>query len=316
MEKEQIKLLIDRSNKNKAKTLPPKKYYAIPEVPMTDENNDSKYECMNSQDMPVNEYGNKSGDSFCPGVNIFYLEILNTNGSSEFTGMDSIFLRKVPEISSIVLPSYEKEDFEYMVYKYGENLELISKNTGIDIKDVILIYYLKYHNMSIQIVGSLLDKYVDEEWCINDRILFEENFSKYGTKFNKFMMNKHEDELKIYYKYYLKNYLPVNWSEWERALFAHLIGVYKKDWNAMSLHFQRESINNNEYDNNCLKNANDLRVYYSSYFKKLDEEERLKELQLADVELPKLETVHRKRGRKPNSLKILQFKNQEVSEET
>lgn len=316
--KEQTKLLIDRSNRNKAKLPPPRKYRAVPEILTADEKDSSNRDCVGSMDEFISESGSKKEDDLHPGINIFYLETRHksTDGPPEFTGMNSIFLRKVPEISNITLPSYEKEDFEYMVYKYGENLELISKSTGIDIKDVILIYYLRYHNVGIQIVGSLLDKYVDEEWCINDRILFEENFSKYGTKFNKFMMNKHEDELRIYYKYYLKNYLPVNWSEWERALFAHLIGVYKKDWSAMSLHFQGEGIDNDGHDSNCMKNANDLRVYYSSYFKKLDEEERLRELQLVDVEFPKLDTIHRKRGRKPSSLKILQFKNQEVSEET
>lgn len=92
----------------------------------------------------------------------------------------------------------------------------------------------------------------------------------------------------------------MNWSDEDRALFAHLIDIYKKDWNAMAQCY------------NGTKNANDLRVYYSSYYKKLDEEERMRELQLAEVNLPKSEIVYRNRGRKPNSLKVA---NERESEE-
>lgn len=115
--------------------------------------------------------------------------------------MNSVHIEKLPEIKNLIFPSYEKENFEYLVYKHGDSLELFSNKTNIDIKNVTLIYYLKYHNVFIEISGTLLNKYVGEEWCINDRMLFEENFSKYGTKFTKFMMSKHESELRINYRY-------------------------------------------------------------------------------------------------------------------
>lgn len=210
-----------------------------------------------------------------------------------FYGNQEVFLKRTEEIGDIPLPEYKKDDFEYMVYKYGESLELISKKTGMDIRDVILIYYMKYYNVSIEMTGTLLDKYVDEEWTMNDRILFEENFTKYGTKFHKFMMDKPEHELRIYYKFYLRNYLPLNWTDRERSLFAYLVGVYKKDWNAMAQRFQ-------DVCGEDTKDANDLRVYYGTYFKKLDEEEKMKELLLGgSVGFQGLEAARKRRGRKP-----------------
>lgn len=205
-----------------------------------------------------------------------------------------MLIRKVERISDLKIPPYDKVSFEYLVYKYNDNLKKIASESSMCIKDVILIYYLKYHNRTLEMTGSLLDKYVDAEWSLRDRIIFEENFNKYGNKFNKFIINKNEEELRIYYRFYLKNYLPVNWNEEERTLFAHLILIYKKDWNSMAEHFER-------------KNSNDLRVFYSSYFKKLDEEERGRELNLVELKVGEgvelvaageREGVPKKRGRK------------------
>ena len=91
-------------------------------------------------------------------------------------------------------------------------------------------------------------------------------------------------------EFYLKNYIPFNWSCEERTLFAHLFGSYKKDWVAMEKNF----------DN---KNAQDLKVYYCSYFKKLDDDERMRETKLVEMNLPPI--VQKKRGRKPSSVKLL-----------
>ncbi|KAM0679965.1 hypothetical protein GINT2_001907 [Glugoides intestinalis] len=255
----QNKMLMERATKNKAELLKTKKHYAL-----------------------------KEGR----GVRIFS-SIKLEEGLGKEEDLESVFLEKINRISPIVLPEYEKNSFEYMVYKYGENLETISKKLNMDIKDVIVIYYLKYYGAAIKIEGPLLEKYVDDEWCIMDRILFEENFMKYTTKFSKYMMNKSEEELKIYYKFYLKNYLPVNWTEEERSLFARLIGSYKKDWDGMAKYFQT-------------KNANELKVYYSSYFKKLDEEERIKEQELAPGDTQLHVSIQKKRGRKPNLMKAVE----------
>lgn len=262
--RDQNKLLMERAAKNKAEVLKLKRHYAVKED---------------------------------RGVRIFSSikkeEGPNYIGAAKEEKLESVFLEKISAINPIVLPEYEKDSFEYMVYKYGENLETISKKLNMDIKDVIVIYYLNYYGSEIKIVGPLLEKYVDDEWSITDRILFEENFTKYTTKFSKYMMNKSEEELKIYYKFYLKNYLPVNWSEEERSLFARLIGAYKKDWNDMANYFKS-------------KNANELKVYYSSYFKKLDEEERLKEQELSPGDSQLQVTTHKKRGRKPNLMKAIE----------
>lgn len=198
-----------------------------------------------------------------------------------------VTLRRIEKIQPIELPTYVKDEFEYLVYKYGENVEMISRKMEIDIRDVILIYYMKYYNVPIEMTGSLLDKYVDEEWNMNDRIMFEENFNKHGTKFNKFMMNKSVEELRIYYRFYLKNYLPINWTPEERGQFARLVGVYRKDWEAMSSHFETSG-----------KNANDLRVFYGSYFKKLDEEEKAKEYLLGGGGEEGTDSAKGRRGRK------------------
>ena len=208
--------------------------------------------------------------------------VVCTTGTAEKT----VTLRKTSTIKQVVLPAYDKDAFEYSVYRNGENPVKIAHEVGMDAKEAILVYHMKYYGVEIEMVGSLLERYVNDEWTINDRVLFEENFSKYGTKFSKYMMNKSEDELKIYYRFYINNYLPVNWSETERALFAQLIGMCKKDWTQMAEHFET-------------KDVNELMVYYNSYFKKLDDEGRLKEQQLTGTTLLKPELQQKRRGRKP-----------------
>lgn len=195
---------------------------------------------------------------------------LSEEGEMEEDGgtMKSVVLRGVSEIRDLQVPAYNRDEFGYLVYKYGDGLVNIAKGMEMGLKDVILIYYLEYHSKSLEITGSLLEKYVEEEWTITDRILFEESFMRYGTRFSKFIINKSEDDLRIYYRYYLKNYIPMNWTEEERAMFSVLFSTYKKDWNSMHKNFPNKS-------------ANDLKVFYGSYFKKLDEEERIRESQLA-----------------------------------
>lgn len=256
--KDQAKFLLERGNKNKASLLPSKNYSSI----STDDS------------LKINIYEENKKIKKQP---------IQSNQEN-----NSIILQKLDKINDIKLPEYDKDTFEYLVFKHGENMESIAKESHMRIKDVILVYYLKYHNVELEISGSLLEKYVEEEWNMRDRILFEENFMKYDTKFHKYMINKSEDDLKIYYRFYLKNYIPINWTCEERTLFAHLFATYKKDWVAMEKCFTN-------------KTAQDLKVYYCSYFKKLDDDERMRESKLVNMELPPI--AMKKRGRKPNSIR-------------
>lgn len=254
---ENARALTDRATKNVAAILPRKRYFS---------------------------------DVNGTGVSVFSIldmrvKVANPSEATQKKDEGSIFLRKVKNIGSIVCPPYDSLKFEYSVFKYKDDLVSISNAMEMDSKDVILIYYLYYNNVNIEIKDDLLDMYVQDEWSMTDRILFEENFMRHSTKFNNFMMNKSGEDLRIYYKYYIKNYLPMNWTESERATFSFLFNIYKKDWNAMQKNFHNKS-------------SDDLKVFYSSYFKKLDEKERMKEAQLCDFEGMASEHTPKKRGRK------------------
>lgn len=272
----QNKLLVERSIKNKAKVQPKKRYLF-----------EAIEDSTSIHILACSKTGGKA-------------KAMDSSVSSDVQRMDeikagevvpekSVILKRALEIKDISIPPYDRDEFGYLVYKHGDDLVSIAKGMKMDLKDVILVYYFEYCSRHLEITGSLLEKYVEEEWTITDRILFEENFMKYGTKFNKFMINKSEVDLRIYYRYYLKNYIPINWTEQERAMFSLLFSTYKKDWNSMQKNFPN-------------KTPNDLRVFYGSYFKKLDEEERIRESQLAGGEEAQVKT--KKRGRKPGTTKL------------
>ncbi|KAL6120879.1 hypothetical protein NUSPORA_02314 [Nucleospora cyclopteri] len=186
-------------------------------------------------------------------------------------------LQKTDRISYPQLGEYDKAEFEYAVYKFEDNLRLISKYLDFPIQRVILIFYACHFNF--RITDTLCAIVSIREWCDEDRKTFEECYKRYGRKFDSyfnftFRDLKTEIDLKIYFHYYNNKVISATWSEEERSVFMTLFEVFRKDWEM----YLNEGILPVKMKLLGHKSEQELKAYYNNYFKKLSEEELFEDL--------------------------------------
>lgn len=208
--------------------------------------------------------------------------------------------KKVQNIEYFEIESYERADFEYAVYKFGDNLDRISKYLDMPIKKAILLFYV-FH-FQFKITDTLCEIVSVREWCEEDKKTFADCYNKYGRKLENyfncpFKDLKNELDLKIYFYYYNNKVINETWTSEERGIFQHLFLLFRKDWemyiaNGLKIinfeDFGIEDSMNAYVTNNKTRPAfatqrifyktlskpvMDIKSYYNNYYKKLSEEE-------------------------------------------
>lgn len=175
-------------------------------------------------------------------------------------------------------------------------------------KEIVKIYYkmkyklrLKNWNGVLKDIRKIQDKELNEiverDWSTDQREVFGNLYSELGKKWKEYMryiQNKTENDLKIFYKYFKKNILKKKeektkkreekkegnsdrWKIHERQTFALLFPHIGKNWGVLANYI-------------VTRTASEIRSYHRLYYKNLREGERVLEIYLKDIGEKKIRT--------------------------
>ena len=210
-------------------------------------------------------------------------------------------LQKIDSMQYYTICDYDRGEFEYAAYKFGEDLAQISKYLDMPMQSVILIYYTSHFHFKI--TDSLCEIVVVREWCEEDIETFAECYKKYGRKIDNYFLHsfkdfKNERDLNIFFYYYNNKIINQTWDKKDRGLFQNLLYIFNKDWEmytengvkiinyeqveadkhvgnfeTRALYLEKPEVKLNYETIN--KDISEIKSYYNNYYKKLSDDELL-----------------------------------------
>lgn len=214
-----------------------------------------------------------------------FVVIESSNGNKTTTCR----LQKLPEMGYYEISDYDRGEFEYAVYKFGDDLYKMSRYLDLDIKKTILLYYVNHSKF--RITDALCEIVAVREWCEEDKETFAKCYRKYGRKYENyfnyiFRDQKSEQDIEVYYFYYNNKIIGEKWSVFERGLFQSLFALFRKDWEMYVsqgikiINFENDEEKRPDTVTSAIINydvlnkpISDIKSYYNNYYKKLSEQE-------------------------------------------